>query len=249
MRKKIIQENHELSIGELTLPFTLVLSSQRKRTITLKVEKSGLVVSAPLKTPRIDLHNFIHKQKPWILRQFVAAQHRQASLNQQQFESGENLSFLGNSYVLCVKEAQRKKTSCQIVGEQLEVTVQENLDKEQRKQAVAGALFAWYRLQALPIVQERMQVWQEMLRVRPERLKITHALKRWGSCSSKNNICISWQIILLPLALLDYIVVHELCHIVHKNHSSRFWKLVATVMPDYKERDKALNQQQMLILS
>jgi len=78
------------------------------------------------------------------------------------------------------------------------------------------------------------------LGVKPAKLKITNALKRWGSCSADNNICFSWRIILLPLELVDYIVVHELCHIVHKNHSNRFWKLVERVMPDYKQRDKAL---------
>ena len=244
MRSKIIQEHTSIAIGELTLPMLLTLSARRKRSIALKVAEQGLMVAAPLRTSKITVQNFIHRQKPWILKQWTELQHRQTAKKERQFISGEKVCFLGNQYVLCVKED--GMSDCRIMGEELHVGVQIAMDSQHYKQVVFTALTDWYRQQALIIVQQRLLIWQELLRVKPTQVKITHARKRWGSCSAKNSICISWQVALLPLPLLDYILVHELCHIVHKNHSPRFWQLVGKVMPDYKERDKAVNNHEML---
>ena len=74
----------------------------------------------------------------------------------------------------------------------------------------------------------------------PTGIKITSAQKRFGSCNGKNSICYSWRLMLYPPEAIDYVVVHELAHIVHKNHGAKFYKLVAKYLPDYKERVKML---------
>lgn len=75
-----------------------------------------------------------------------------------------------------------------------------------------------------------------LMGVRPAAVKITSARTRFGSCSGKNSICFSWRLMEYPDEAVDYVVVHELAHIVHKNHGPHFWALVARYMPDYKQR-------------
>ena len=78
------------------------------------------------------------------------------------------------------------------------------------------------------------------MELKPAGIKITSAQKRFGSCSGKNSICYSWRLMLYPPEAIDYVVVHELAHIVHKNHSAKFYALVAKYLPDYKERENLL---------
>lgn len=85
--------------------------------------------------------------------------------------------------------------------------------------------------------------YSEIMHLSPASIKITSAKKRFGSCSGKNGICFSWRLMLYPEAARDYVIVHELAHIVHKNHGRKFYELIASAMPDYKERRKLLKNQ------
>ena len=88
----------------------------------------------------------------------------------------------------------------------------------------------------------RVARYGELMGLHPTGVTITGAKKRFGSCSPKNSICFSWRLMLYPDAAIDYVVVHELAHIVHKNHGKAFYALIATVLPDYKARQKLLRQ-------
>lgn len=93
---------------------------------------------------------------------------------------------------------------------------------------------------ALPYLTERTNYFSAIMGVKPTGIKITSAKKRFGSCSAKNSICYSWRLMQYPSEAIDYVVVHELAHIVHKNHGSDFYKMIETYLPDYKNREKLL---------
>ena len=90
------------------------------------------------------------------------------------------------------------------------------------------------------VTKERSKIYQESLKVTPRSIKIEKINNRWGSCNSKKEITYHYLISTLPLELIDYIVVHELCHIYHMNHDRSFWRKVGSIMPDYKKRMKML---------
>jgi len=98
----------------------------------------------------------------------------------------------------------------------------------------------FYIRQSKQVTQERMKFYQEMLKVKPRSIKIEKINNRWGSCNSKREITYHYLIVTLPMELIDYIVVHELCHIHHMNHDRSFWRKVGSIIPDYKERMKKL---------
>ena len=117
----------------------------------------------------------------------------------------------------------------------------------QQRRAVAAAARAVtpeqeteLRRQAKEYIPQRVAYYAPLVGVTPTGIKITSAQKRFGSCSGKDRLCFSWRLMQYPPAAIDYVVVHELCHIHHHNHSAAFWAAVAAVMPDYKQRQALL---------
>lgn len=96
------------------------------------------------------------------------------------------------------------------------------------------------RAEALVYLSERTEHFSKLMGLCPTGIKITSAKKRFGSCSAKNSICYSWRLMLYPKEAIDYVVVHELAHIAHKNHGPKFYALIKKYLPDYKEREKML---------
>lgn len=93
---------------------------------------------------------------------------------------------------------------------------------------------------ALPYLTAKTNLFASKMSVKPTGIKITSAEKRFGSCSGKNSICYSWRLMLYPEEAIDYVVVHELAHIIHKNHGREFYLLIEKILPDYKNREKLL---------
>ena len=124
--------------------------------------------------------------------------------------------------------------------------IRDHLAIQQRRAVAAAARAvtpeqeAELRLQAKEYIPQRVAYYAPLVGVTPTGIKITSAQKRFGSCSGKNRLCFSWRLMQYPPAAIDYVVVHELCHIHHHNHSAAFWTAVAAVMPDYKQRQALL---------
>lgn len=108
------------------------------------------------------------------------------------------------------------------------------------KYAVSKEEEAVLKSKALPYLTERTEYFSEIMGLKPTGIKITSAKKRFGSCSGKNSICYSWRLMLYPPEAIDYVVVHELAHIAHKNHGKDFYGLIEKTLPDYKNREKLL---------
>ena len=120
------------------------------------------------------------------------------------------------------------------------LAIQQRRADARAARAVTPEQEAELRRQAKAYIPQRVALYAPLVGVTPAGVKITSAQKRFGSCSGKNSLCFSWRLMQYPPAAIDYVVVHELCHIHHHNHSPAFWTAVAAVMPDYKERQALL---------
>lgn len=108
------------------------------------------------------------------------------------------------------------------------------------EQEILDTIIKFYIASSKKITKERTKYYQEQLKVVPKSITIDKISNRWGSCNTKKEITYNYMICTLPLELIDYIVVHELCHIHHMNHDRSFWRKVGSIIPDYKERMKVL---------
>ena len=120
------------------------------------------------------------------------------------------------------------------------IRVPANLKGEKRRQAIRDEVTIWYRQRADKKIKERVAKYQDKIGVKPNKVRVKKQKRRWGSCSSKGNLNINWRIIMAPMSIVDYIVVHELTHLKHSNHSQEFWQTVEAVIEDYQRRQEWL---------
>jgi len=100
----------------------------------------------------------------------------------------------------------------------------------------------FYTKSSKKITKERTEYYQNLLKVKPKSIEIVKVGGRWGSCTSEKNITYNFMITSLPMELIDYIIVHELCHLYHMNHERSFWRKVGSILPDYKKRQDTLHK-------
>lgn len=204
----------------------------KRRTISLIVEDNGsLTVRAPIRMSMTMIQEFVAKHANWVEKK-QAEIRATTPVQPKQYLPGENFLYLGQKYALEVVHGQQKKLVLED-GFKLAESVRENAEL---------VFHNWYRQQARLIIEERLKFFAVKYAFHYDRVRISSARTRWGSCSSKGTLSFSWRLIMTPLDVVDYVVIHELAHTVHHNHSKRFWGLVEKILPDYKERRTRLKQ-------
>jgi predicted metal-dependent hydrolase len=219
----------------VTIPMAIEISQiirSKGKTLTIIVKNDGFViVRAPMRTPGIAIRMFVEQHSAWVEKK--QAQIRSAMVTRpKQYAAGEIFLFLGKSYPLEIVKCQKKDL----------VLVEGFKLAESAVDRAAIVFESWYRDQAKEILQERVDFYANRYGFEYQGIKITSARTRWGSCSFRGSLNFSWRLILAPMEQVDYVVVHELVHIVHHNHSKRFWKKVERIMPDFKQRKTWLRE-------
>lgn len=249
-----------LNLDTIEFNFSVIRSRKRKRTITLKITgPNHVTILSPIRTSLSQLRLFLDQKKMWIREKLISMREQEKN-TALQLITGEKIPYLGEQYVLRINSFNLtthsevcKKVSiiyCDDFNNELIVNISSvSISEDERYQQVYLHLVNWFKQAATNKVAERIAFWSKALNLFPKKWKITSASKRWGSCNANNHININWRIIFAPLAQLDYIIVHELCHIMHKHHQTQFWDLVSTVIPDYKQRKKILHDLEPLILN
>lgn len=215
------------------------VSYSRRKTICISVEAPGMVsVKAPLGLSDDEVIRGVKTKARWIVRKLSEVKDIKTMAVKKEYVNGELFMFLGRDYSLqLIIDAEPKKPAVQLNQGQLVVTV-----PSREEELINKAMEAWYRSRAQEQIKERINYYQPIVGAEPARVMVKEQKKRWGSCSSKGNLNFNWKAIMAPPPVLDYIIVHELCHLVHHNHSQDFWNLLASILPDYKERREWLKK-------
>ena len=157
-------------------------------------------------------------------------------IDKRRYCNGEEYFLLGKSYSIKIKKvpAEEKISMCISESEQRKWILQ---TPSMSKKIIRETIVQWYCCQAKKIIYERVQFYQPYVNEKIGTIRIKEQKTRWGSCSSKHNLNFNWKCIMAPIEMVDYIVVHELCHLKQMNHSQAFWNEVGKILPDYKMRD------------
>lgn len=214
-----------------TLGFQVeIIKTNRKKSASIQLIDGQVRVRAPrsLSDKRID--DLIKKRIPWIKEKLEEHAKRPKAI-EKKYTDGEIFSYLGKNYVLRIIESNnacvKLKNGCFVV------TISKNkVDKADQVQAL---LADWFRAHANKYLQVRTDKFAEIIGVSPTSVSIKNYKARWGSCTINGAIDYNWKIIQAPKKVIDYIVVHELCHLLEHNHSPKYWSCVEKFMPNSKD--------------
>jgi predicted metal-dependent hydrolase len=207
-----------------------VIRSDRKRSAAIALEGSIIKVRVPKSLSDSRIQEIITRRAPWIKKKIREALERPV-LKAREYVSGETFSYLGKNYRL--KVARGEEASIKLRNGYLCVTTTAK-DKDPEK-TIKSLLTRWYREHAETRLAEKTERLGGVIGVRPNAIKVRDYKARWGSCSSTGDISYNWRIILAPHPIVDYVVVHELCHLLEHNHSAQYWKHVQRYAPDWKD--------------
>lgn len=218
-----MSEGGELTVAGERIAWRIRRSTRRRR-LALQVAGDGSVlVAAPAGCPRAMIEAFIRRQAAWIVRQrgeLTAVRGRPRVV----LTDGVRLPWLGEwlTLRLCAGEHRVERRD--------DVLRAPALGAERLRTAIER----WYRRRARTVAAHRLVHYAPQVGRWPAELHIRGQRTRWGSCSARGVVSINWRLMQAPLAYLDYVVVHELCHLLEPNHSARFWAAVERVLPDYR---------------
>lgn len=220
------------------IPVSQLIRSKRK-SIALEIKDDGaLVVRAPFFVKDESIQKFVDQKQDWINKVYQRVRQRLAQIRPKQFSEGEKFLYLGNEYPLHIAEDMFGK----LIFEDQFILSARYLPKAHR-------LFErWYKEEAFSVFTKRCRFYAERMGVHYKRLKLTSPKHRWGSCHPKGSLCFNWRLVMAPLEILDYVVVHELAHLRQPNHSSRFWAEVEKVIPHHCDAKKWLKENQFRLI-
>lgn len=220
------QQQGFIELAGNKLNYTVKRSRKRRKTLSMMMHpQRGVIVSVPWRTSTAELQNFIHAQKSWLL----ASMHQLKTLPRYTFTTGEQLAYLGEACCLKVTQNETQAAGCKYTPGNLTVTL-----PNATRSAVYKTLKAWYTEQAYQLLPARLNYWQQRMGLVYTNLVINDSKSEWGCCEANNTIRINWRVMLMSWEVIDYLLVHELSHVQYKDHSKNFWKLVGSVLPDYK---------------
>ena len=164
-----------------------------------------------------------------------------------EFVSGESFLYLGKQYRLKVTKSSARENACRLVAGRLQVQIGEDLDAELHKEAVKKALMEWYRKHAEEKILERLPHIARKAGIKPKTVEIKNQHKRWGSCSRSGVVRFNWKVVMTPISVIDYVIAHELCHLIQGNHSPQFWQKVRAISPEYDSKRRWLKEHSHII--
>ena len=236
-----------IQLGPHNLEFELRRSS--RRSIGFMIDDNGLRVTAPKRITLAEIDSAIRAKQRWILTKLGERGERRAQRQEAppvEWIDGAQLPYLGANITLRLHDAPRSSCVFDAETRTLTVGVVAGLEEWQLKERVR----LWFCEQATGLFKERLDLYAARLGVRYASLALSSAGTRWGSCTVEGNIRLNWRLIHYALPLIDYVVAHELAHLLEMNHSPAFWATVESVYPDYDGAREGLRKrsQEMPVL-
>lgn len=227
---------HSLQFGRTKIPFRLEFRPRRRLSISVYPNRSVLVL-APEGRKVDQVLSFVQKRAAWIVKQMDHFQQFHPLPENKRFVSGETHLYLGRQYRL--KLIRSKEESVKLIGKYLHVY------SDQQKSELTNALLdTWYMARAGKIFSSKLSQCLEnspSLRCTPNKIIVRKMPKRWGSCNKSGNILLNLELVKMPFYCIEYVIMHELCHLRIHDHSPAFYRLLSRCLPDWEKRKARLD--------
>lgn len=220
-----------------------LLPSAGSKTISLRVNRDGSVtVRAPRHISEDDVAEFVSKRAGWIVEKQNYFERLSQVYPPKEFKNGESFEFLGRNLRLKLfRAAGRKDARCEVTDGRLKLFLDGQTGVE-LKTVAARAIRDLYSRHTALRARAFVRKHAASLAIKPGRILIVDVKKRWGSCARNGDVRLNWRISMMPPAVIEYIIVHELCHLKIHSHSPKFWSILKSILPDYENRRAWLRQ-------
>lgn len=238
-RTALTGEIRRISLNGKEIAYTL--KRCKRRTIGMKIDSRGLTVRIPSRESLHWVESVLQNKAGWVVEKLDEWKTRKS--REPVWEEGAIFPLLGESWQL--------STTATGVAQMTRATVKTGAEDRQMQLPLPSVLTArqiekivmdWYRNKALACFSERIALYADRLGVALPQLRLSHARTQWGSCNARGIVHLNWRLIQMPLNLVDYVVAHELSHLIEMNHSQAFWQTVGRVYPDYMAARKELKR-------
>jgi len=231
-----------LKLGKTIIPYEERKSSRTKR-ISIRITPEKVRVSAPARTSKREIQAFIEKNREWILENWAKLQETVVT-QRRVYETGEKVLYLGKELTLQIINTPHKTISALYKKDQesLEIKIPQDFEGEERQLAIREILEKWYKQKARMVFLQKLSFWSRQMGVSYNQFRLKEQKTRWGSCSSLGNINLNWRAIIATEQVVDYLVIHELSHLLYMDHSSEFWENVARYCPDHASHRRWLRE-------
>jgi predicted metal-dependent hydrolase len=233
-------EDKTLEYGRTSIEFQLTYTD--RETLAIHVHPDLRVTAeAPLDSDFPEIEKRLHKRAAWILRQQCNFRRYSFDIPPRKYVSGETHRYLGKQYQLKVLQSENEKEYVKMDREHILVGVRDKSDSERIKKLLTG----WYRQRAYEIFRERVEIWFPRFQrysIKHPEVSVRQMRSQWGSCSIKGKMNLNLKLVMVPRQFIDYVIVHELCHLIEHNHGSGFYALMSKIMPDWEEKRESLNR-------
>lgn len=207
----------------------------RRRTLSLQISPDGeLIVKAPFFMPDMMINHFVKEKEDWIFKTLKKLEGKKPK--KKTYLPGEEFLFLGDVYKLQIgdfKEINAKNATLEF-PEFMLFRIQKELTN-------------WYIMQAKKIIAERLDYMSKRMDTKYKSLRFSDTSSKWGSCFPDNSLQFNWRLIMTPITVINYVVIHELTHTTEKNHQDAFWRKVRLYTPAYKQHRKWLDLNKHLL--
>ena len=215
---------------------TYKIKRSMRKTISLHINSDGLEVRAPLRASQKKIDIFINSKLEWIEKNLDYMKNIEHAKSKFATDYDTEIVICGTKFVITPAHDSKYKTK---------VELQENyliVPKDKTAEEIKTLVVRFYKKSARAFIPDRVEYWAKKMRIGLPTVRITSAHTRWGSCSAKGGINFSWLLMMADVDAIDYVIIHELAHLEHHDHSKNFWKLVSDYCPDYKTQKEALNK-------
>ena len=218
----------------LDLGVVVKINKKKKRTtISLQIKERSILIKVPQYYTDENINKLLHEKSRWI-RKKIIEEDSYYKKRKRNFVTGDKFFLYGAELTLVKKSSNKSKVI--VSGFSL------NLFFSRKDNKVKKILEEWYKQKGLEYLDLRTSFWAKTISVKYNSVQIKNFKRRLGSCSFKGDIVFNWRIIMIPKKIIDYIIIHELCHTVHFNHSKNFWILVKEFSPNYKDHKSWLKK-------
>jgi hypothetical protein len=215
--------------------------SRRAIRMRIQIDRDGKIsLVAPWFSTEAQISAFATQHQPWVIKHLHRIQGQQDLRPKPRYQTGDIFYYFGEPLRMEVLPADAKRPTLKVREDRMIITLHKAIGKNEGIGSVKRAIRDFYRKKAEEVIRDRLEHFNQHYGFRFHRVAFKDQKSRWGSCSRAGNLNFNWRLIMAPIEVIDYVVVHELCHLGQMNHSSRFWALVEEVMPEHKTHRKWL---------